>query len=220
MEEIQIDIWSDVVCPFCYIGKRSLEKGIAMSGLGDRVHITWHSFLLDPEMKEHVGESVIQYLAKRKGISEEQSQAMHAQVTERAAEFGLHYRFDQAKIANTLFAHTLIQKAHERDEAGAMEEVLFKAYFCEGKDLNDIDTLKQLGQEGGLQEAECAHALQTDDYKFAVWNDVKMAQDIGIQGVPFFIFNRRFAISGAQNADVFRDAIIQASQNPPPPKQK
>lgn len=206
-QTIYIDIWSDFVCPFCYIGKRSLEKAIEQSGLKENTFITWHSFLLDPEMNETESVSPIIYLADKKGISIERSVEMHAQLTERAAEFGLDYRFDIAKVAPTLLAHAVLQKAKHLENSSVFKENVMDAYFQKGLKIDEPEILKSLAIASGFTTDDAVEAVSNDDYKMAVWSDYKMAEEIGIRGVPFIIFQHKYAVSGAQNPEVFMEVL-------------
>ncbi len=202
---MKVEIWSDIMCPFCYIGKRHFEEALKRVGHKAEIEIEWKSFQLDPtlpiERKEI--ENVYQYLAKRKGITLEQSIKMHAQVMEMARRAGLAYHFEKAVVANSFMAHKLIQLAKEKGLGNEIEERLFKAYFTDGMDMGDPATLIELGTEIGLQGAEIKEALTSDDYAYKVKQDIMEGAQLGVQGVPFFVFDRKYAISGAQPAEVF-----------------
>jgi protein disulfide-isomerase len=204
---MKIEIWSDIMCPFCYIGKRHLEA--AMQKFPDQsFEIEWKSFQLDPEIEPQPNKNVYEYLAERKGFSLQQSVEMHAGVVERAAEVGLDYRFDRAVIANSLTAHRMIQLAKTKGLGDTLEELFFKAYFTEGKDLNNRDTLMQIGVEAGLNSLDIKEVLDDEQLFLAnVYADIQEAQQIGVRGVPFFVFDRKYAISGAQPIDSFVETI-------------
>lgn len=207
---MKIEIWSDVVCPFCYIGKRKFELALANFPERDNVEIVWKSFQLDPSAKAQPGASVIESLAEKKGISLEHSEKLHDDVTRTAAEVGLEYNFDKAKIANTLKAHQLTHFAAKHHLQHEVEEALFKAYFTEGKDINDMETLAEIASSLGLPADEVKEALTKDQYIKDVQEDILEAQQLGVRGVPFFVFNREFAVSGAQPVEVFADALKKA----------
>ncbi|WP_207533208.1 DsbA family oxidoreductase [Desertivirga arenae] len=209
---MKVEIWSDVVCPFCYIGKRKFEQALDNFAGKDNVEIIWKSFQLDPTTKSAPGVSVIENLAEKKGISFEHSEKMHENVTQSAAEVGLEYNFDKAIIANTIKAHQLTHFAAKYYLQDAAEEALFKAYFTEGKDIGDIETLVALAEELGLNKEEARKALDNNNYITDVKKDLEEAQQLGVRGVPFFVFNRQFAVSGAQPTEVFADVLAKVAQ--------
>ncbi len=209
--KMKVEVWSDIMCPFCYIGKRHYEQALAQFAQRDDVEIEWKSFQLDPTTPESgIQENVYQYLATRKGISYEQSVQMHDRVVSMARAAGLDYHFEKARLANSFRAHRIIQLAKGKGLGDAAEEVFFHAYFTEGANLGDADTLVALGQQIGLSAAEVQQALSDDEYAYRVTQDVQEAQRLGIQGVPFFIFDRKYAISGAQPVEMFSGALEKA----------
>lgn len=204
---MKIEIWSDIMCPFCYIGKRHLEA--ALSQFPDvPFEIEWKSFQLDPTIIPQPDKNVYEYLAERKGISVEESKEMHAGVVARAAEVGLDYHFEKAVVSNSFDAHRIIQLAKTNRLGDTMEETFFKAYFTEGRNLNDKNTLMELGVGIGLNALDVKEVLE-DATKFAdaVRNDISEAQQIGVRGVPFFVFDRKYAVSGAQPIEHFEQTI-------------
>lgn len=204
---MKIEIWSDIMCPFCYIGKRQLESALAEFP-DDEFEIEWKSFQLDPTIEPQSGKDVYTFLAERKGISVEQSIEMHKGVTERAKSVGLAYHFDKAVISNSLTAHRMIHLAKKNNLGDEMEEIFFKAYFTEGKDLNEISTLIALGIECGLVEGEVRKVVENNTlYLNDVKSDIDEANEIGVKGVPFFVFDRKYAISGAQPVEAFVQTI-------------
>lgn len=209
-----IEVWSDVICPFCYIGKRHLEAAIEkLSDPARTVEVIWKSFQLDPgipEFAEGEAVNVYQYLAERKGISHEQSKAMHQQINEIAANANLKYHFDQTVVANSFKAHRLLQLAKERGLADSAEELLFSAYFIEGKNIADVKVLESIGMLLDLQAEDVQTALTSESYAYAVQKDIDEASQVGVSGVPFFVFNRKYALSGAQPVEQFVQAIEQA----------
>jgi protein disulfide-isomerase len=203
---MKIEIWSDIMCPFCYIGKRHLEQ--ALAEFPDLVvQIEWKSFQLDPSITPQPGKDVYSYLAERKGMSLNESTFMHKTVADRAAAVGLRYDFEKAIIANSLRAHQLIQLAKTKGLGDLMEEVFFSAYFCEGEDLNDDNTLLRLGIKAGLNQLDISETLAENSFSAAINNDIYEAQQIGVRGVPFFVFDRKYAISGAQPVAAFIETI-------------
>ena len=204
---MKIEIWSDIVCPFCYIGKRKFEKALEGFSAKDKVEIEWKSFQLDPEMDNKEGLSVHAYLGQRKGASTSEGKRMNDYMAAMAKEVGLEYNFDEAIINNTLDAHRLIHLAKEKGLQDRMKERLFSAYYTEGKDTADINTLVQLAAEVGLDEAETRKVLETNQYEEEVRADQQQAYQIGVQGVPFFVFNNKYAVSGAQSPEVFAQVL-------------
>ena len=207
---MKIDIWSDIMCPFCYIGKRKLEGALAQFEHRDDVQISWHSFQLDPTMKYEVGKDIHSYLAAKYGKTREWSESVHKQMTETAKKEGLTYNFDKAIIANSFDAHRLIQLAKTKGTADVAEERLFRAYFTEGKNISDHNTLMQIGIDIGLGAVEIGEMLNSDAFATDVHKDIQTAQALGINGVPFFLLDEQFGISGAQPVEVFTDGLQQA----------
>lgn len=209
-----VEIWSDVMCPFCYIGKRRFEEALARFPARDRVRVVWKSFQLDPDIEGGAGVSVVEYLARRKGWSLDQSRAVHDQVIRMAKTAGLDYDFDRAVVANTFDAHRLVQfaKTHGRDED--VEEGLFRAYFTEGKDIGDHEVLVGIAREAGLDAAEARSALAEGRFRAEVERDLLEARQVGVTGVPFFLFDRTHAISGAHEAETFLEILAEALPDP------
>ncbi|HEV3223797.1 MAG TPA: DsbA family oxidoreductase [Puia sp.] len=210
--KMKVEVWSDIMCPFCYIGKRNYESALSKFENRDNIEIEWRSFQLDPTIPKNspVKVNVYKYLADKKGISYEQSTKMHEQVIQMAKNAGLDYRFDKAIVANSFDAHRMIQLAKEKGLGDASEERLFRAYFTEGKDFGDHETLVSLGKEIGLPAEEIKSALVNDVYAEKVEQDIQEAAEIGIQGVPFFVFDRKYAVSGAQPPEHFLQALNQS----------
>jgi protein disulfide-isomerase len=207
---MKVDIWSDIMCPFCYIGKRKLEAALEHFEHKDGVEIVWHSFQLDPTVQAKPGADLYSYLAERKGQTRDWSVKMHQQVAQMAQGEGLTYNFDKAVIANSFNAHRLIQLAKKHGLGDAAEEALFEAYFTDGKDVNDNNTLTQLGIEIGLSAIETGEMLNSNAYEAEVNADVQRAQMLGISGVPFFVINDKYGISGAQPKELFSEALNKA----------
>jgi protein disulfide-isomerase len=204
---MKIEIWSDIMCPFCYIGKRQLETALAEFPNGE-FEIEWKSFQLDPTITPQSGKDVYTFLAERKGISVEQSIEMHKGVVERAKSVGLDYHFDKAIISNSLTAHRIIHLAKAKKLGDEMEEIFFKAYFTEGRDLNDGPTLIELAVKAGLDQNLVLEVLKDENlFLKDVKQDITEAQEIGVQGVPFFVFDRKYAVSGAQPVEAFVNTI-------------
>lgn len=204
---MKIEIWSDIMCPFCYIGKRHLEAALAAFP-DEEVKIEWKSFQLDPDIIPQPNKNVYEYLAERKGMTVEASKQMHEAVVARAAEAGLEYHFEKAVVSNSFDAHRLIQLAKTKGLGDAMEETFFKAYFTDGRNLNDHATLMELCVETGLNALDVKEVLEDEEiFAQAVRSDIVEAQQIGVRGVPFFVFDRKYAISGAQPVEHFEETI-------------
>ena len=207
--KMKVEVWSDIMCPFCYIGKRNYETAVKQFKDKDLVEIEWHSFQLDPTIpvKNEKKVNVYQYLAEAKGMSYEYSKKLHERLIQTARDAGLEYHFDKAIVANSFDAHRMIQLAKTKKLGDAAEERLFHAYFTEGRDFGDTETLVSLGRDIGLQENEIRDALKSDEYALKVEQDIQEANDIGVGGVPFFVFNRKYAISGAQPPEYFLQTL-------------
>ncbi len=209
--KMKIEVWSDIMCPFCYIGKRNYEQAIAKFKHADQIEIVWKSFQLDPTVPtEGITESTYEYLAKRKGWSLDQTKEIHKGVVETAKKAGLVYDFDHAKVANSFNAHRIIQFAKTKGWGDKAEEEFFKGYFTNGKDLNLKSDLIEIAKSIGLTDAEIETALTDDQYALAVKLDIQEAQQLGVQGVPFFVMNRKYAVSGAQDSKTFLQTIEKA----------
>lgn len=217
---MKVEIWSDVMCPFCYIGKRKFEDALSQFPDKEQVEVVWKSFELNPELVTNPQKKVAEYLAENKGWTLEYTQQMQAHVVNMAKEVGLHYDFDNVVMANSFDAHRLIQLAKTKGKGDAAEERLFKAYFTEGKNTADHDTLLQLGTEIGLDEQEVKNMLAGSDYADAVQRDEYEARQIGVRGVPYFVFNDKYAVSGAQPSETFLGALTQSFSEWTPPKAK
>lgn len=207
---MKIEIWSDVMCPFCYIGKRRFENALNLLPFKNEIEIEWKSFQLDPSVKSEPGRNIHQYLAERKGFSVEKAKELNDHVTGMAAAEGLQYNFDKAVVANSFDAHRFSQVAKKNGKGIEAEESLFRAYFTEGKDISDHDTLVQLGNEIGLDSTAVRQALESDAYTKEVQKDIAEAEALAIRGVPFFVIDRKYAVSGAQASETFVQALNQS----------
>ena len=205
--KMKVEVWSDIMCPFCYIGKRQYEAALEKFAGSSRVEIVWKSFQLDPSAPETATESHLDYLVKRKGMDAEQVKGMLENVTRYAKEVGLEYDLYNSVTVNSMKAHRLIQFAKTKGLGDAMEERLFRAFFTESKNVADISTLTQLGKEAGLDESELQAAFTDDEYAYRVNQDIQEARQLGVTGVPFFVFNRKYAVSGAQPAELFLQTL-------------
>ena len=204
---IRLEIWSDVVCPFCYIGKRHLEAALSQFERRDDVQVVWKSFELDPNAERNPNISVYENLSKKYGQSIGWAKERSDQVARWAASVGLRFDFDRARPANSFDAHRLIHLAAKHGLQDQAEERLFAAYFTEGKQISDSKTLIQLGDEIGLDPGEVKTLLAGDDYRVEVRREEEEAFSLGVTGVPFFLFNRKYALSGAQPIETFLEAL-------------
>lgn len=211
--KMKVEIWSDVMCPFCYIGKRKFESALEKFQGKENIEIVWKSFQLNPSMKTDPAKNINQYLAENKGWSLQYAREMNDYVTNMAREAGLHYDFDKVVVANSFDAHRLIQMAKKKGKGDAAEERLFKAYFTEGKNTADHSTLIQLGKEIGLDDSEVKTMLAGKEFSEEVQKDLSEADQIGVTGVPFFVFDRKYAVSGAQDSKIFLDTLTKAWEN-------
>ncbi|MGE5394999.1 MAG: DsbA family oxidoreductase [Candidatus Saccharibacteria bacterium] len=206
-EKMKVEIWSDVMCPYCYIGKHKFESALKEIDQKELIEVEWKSFQLNPSLQYQPGVNSYDYLAKIKGKSREWSVMVHNNLASMAKSFGLDYRFDQTKITNSFDAHRVIQLSKKYGRSNELEELLFKAYFTDGELISDHATLIRLAAEAGLPEEEVAAALKTNLYSEEVHQDMAEARRLGTNGVPFFVFDRKYAIVGAQDSGVFIDAL-------------
>lgn len=211
-EKVKVDIWSDVACPWCYVGKRRFETALAgFAGRDDapEVEIEYHSFELAPDTPVDFEGTEVDFLAKHKGMPTGQVEQMLGQMTTVAAAEGLAYDFDALQHTKTLKAHELLHLAKSRGKQVEMKERLLKAYFEQGRHVGRIDELVALATEVGLDADEARAALENGDFEDAVEQDIAQARAYGISGVPFFVFNGRYGVSGAQDPAVFTQALDQ-----------
>ncbi|MEE1899063.1 DsbA family oxidoreductase [Flavobacterium rakeshii] len=207
---MKIEIWSDIMCPFCYIGKRRFEEALATFKGKNDLEIEWKSFLLSPELKTDPTKNIHQYLAEHKNISLEEAKGMNDYVTNMAAQVGLTYNFDKAIPANSFNAHRFLHFAKKHGKQNEAEERLFKAYFTEGKNIDDAQTLLLLAIELQLDANKLADAMNNGEFTNDVIADINEAQQLGVRGVPFFVFNRKYAVSGAQESEAFTQTLEKA----------
>lgn len=215
--KMKVEIWSDVLCPFCYIGKREFENALARFPAKDDVEVEWKSFQLDPSAPKHAEGDMFDMLVRKRGGTREQAKAMVGGVVERARSLGLDYRMEQAVMVNSYDAHRLIQLAKSSGLGDAIEERLFKAHFIEGADVADHITLQRLGEEVGLPAQDVTALWTGDAFGDAVRADGLEGQRVGVRGVPFFVIDGRYAVSGAQAGDHFLGALQQAWAERPAP---
>ena len=210
---MRIDIWSDVVCPFCFIGKRRLEAALAATPAAENADIVWHSFELDRGAPALAGTHT-DLLAAKYGMTEAQVQAADSTLTGQAAEAGLEFHLAESKPGNTFDAHRLIHLAAESGLQGTVEERFFRAYFTESVAIGDRSELRRIAVDAGLDADRVEQVLATDEFADAVRADEAAAVQLGVSGVPFFVIDGKFAVSGAQPVAVFVDALARAAEDP------
>ena len=206
-EKITIEVWSDIVCPYCYLGKRKLHQAIHRLHASDRIDIIWRSYQLDPGFPENTSISSLQYLSQRKGYPVAHIRGMHQQLSERGRRYGIRFQFETSLSFNTLDAHRLWQWSRSSGKSDALKEAFFSAYFTDGVDLSKNENLLEVVEMAGLDKAEAGRILVSGAYSDAVELDVCFARQLGIRSVPYFLINEKKAISGAQDDRVFEEAI-------------
>lgn len=209
---IQVDIWSDVRCPFCYIGKHRLEGALQRFPHKEQVKVIWHSFQLDPNIETQPESSTLDYFVKAKNVSKDQARQMFDGARKMASETGLEMNLETSVVANSFNAHLLIQLAKSKNVANQMEEALFEAHFKEAKNIDDKEVLVEIAKSVGIGETEAREALNSSDFAAAVKEDELQAQKIGVRGVPFFVFNNKYAVSGAQASESFLEVLEKVWQ--------
>jgi protein disulfide-isomerase len=216
---MKVEVWSDIVCPFCYIGKRRFEAALARFEHKAHVEVQYRSFELDPHAPQQTAQTIHEMLAAKYGITAEQAKALNANVAEQAKSVGLTFVFDTMTPANTFDAHRLIHHAAAEGKRDDMIERLFAAYFTESKKVSDRSVLVELAAEIGLDKRTAAEVLERDTYTAEVRKDEEEAGRIGIRGVPFFLFNRKYGVSGAHPSEVFLQALekVWEEENPTNP---
>ncbi len=207
---MHVDIWSDVVCPWCYLGKKRFEQALQAFGGRDEVTVTYRSFELDPEMPRGVTTPTVDMLAGKYGMSPRQAEQAQRQMEQRAAGAGLTFRMDGLVSGNTRDAHRLLQLAKLRGRQPELMERLQRAYFTEHGSIFDHEPLASLAGEAGLDPAEAAGVLASEEYGDAVDADEAMARSLGATGVPFFVVGRRYGFSGAQSAETIAEVLERA----------
>lgn len=209
-DSVTVDIWSDIMCPFCYMGDTLLHQAAEASGL--ELDIRYHSFQLMPHLPADHAVDLGELFEKERGVPRAQAAEMNRQVAARAAGIGLTYNMDEAIATNTRAAHRLIHFAGQHGRQYAMVERLFRAYLTDGLNIGDHEVLAGLAAEIGLDRHAAREALAGDAFGETVDADIAQAREIGINGVPFFIFNGKYAVSGAQPAEIFRQVLAKATE--------
>lgn len=214
---MKIDIWSDIACPFCYIGTKQLKTAIEKFAHGSEVEVVYHSFELDPTAPKEAGEeSMAEMLVRKKSLPTDQVDEMLKNIVSSAKQNDLTFNLDQAKIVNTFDAHRLVHFAAEHNKAAEAVEALYEAYFTNGQNVANVTTLVKLANKIGLDKESARQALESDKHTSEVKADIKQAADYGIRGVPFFIIDDKYGVSGAQGVDAFGEALskIWHEKNP------
>jgi len=207
---MQVEIWSDVVCPWCYIGKRKFEAALASFDHRDDVTVEWRSYELDPGAPARRDVSMVELLQKKYAMSEEQAREANARVSGIAAGVGLEYHLDRAAMGNTFDAHRLIHLAAAHGRGDAMKERLMAGYFTEGAPIGEAAALQRLAVDVGLDADEVRNVLAGDAFADEVRDDERQAAALGVTGVPFFVIDRAYGISGAQDPEVILGALERA----------
>lgn len=207
---MQITIWSDFVCPFCFIGAKHLEKAMESFEHANEVEIEYKSYQLEPGAQYVPGRTYKQAMMERKNATGEQIDQMFSQVTEMAANAGLDYDFETMKLTDTFPAHRVYQYAQEEGKGVEYFNKLYEAFFLNGELISDVEVLTRIGTEIGIDPNRVREILENDkEYDKDVVNDIFQAQQVGVQGVPFFVFNNKYAVSGAQPVEVFEQVLTQ-----------
>ncbi len=209
---MKIEVWSDYVCPFCYIGKRRLEIALEKFEGKENVELIFKSFELDPQAKKKYDENIYELIAKKYGMSLEESKALNNQIKEQAKEVGLNYDLDNLKYTNTFDAHRIAQYAKEEGKMNKLSERILKGYFIEALDISNHDVLIELAKEVGLDSKKVSEVLTSDKYSEDVRRDESTAAKVGVRGVPYFVFNDKYAISGAQSSEAFLEVLEKVSK--------
>jgi predicted DsbA family dithiol-disulfide isomerase len=207
---VLVEIWSDVICPWCYIGKKHFETALAGFPNREHVKVVWRSFELDPNAPRNYSGSLIEHLSKKYGVSLPEAEAMNARVTGIAREAGVEYRLDRARPGNTFDAHRVLHLAASLGKGEAATERLMRAYFCDGFAVGSRDELARFAPELGLDSSAVAAMLADSTYSDAVRADEVRAAELGITGVPFFVLDEKFGVSGAQPTASFADVLQRA----------
>ncbi|MDH6253804.1 putative DsbA family dithiol-disulfide isomerase [Chryseobacterium sp. H1D6B] len=206
---MKIEIWSDVMCPFCYIGKNNFEEALEKLPFKGEVEVEWKSFQLDPTLDVSETKNTLEYFKEKKGFPAEQASQMIGQVAQMGKGAGIDFNFEKALITNTFKAHKLLHLAKKHNKSSEMEEALFKAHFINGANVGDTAFLVSLADSLGIDKQEAEQALTSDQYDNEVKQDIQQAGSNGITGVPFFVLNGKYAVSGAQPVEVFENALQQ-----------
>ncbi|MCB0513587.1 MAG: DsbA family oxidoreductase [Bacteroidetes bacterium] len=212
MKKFKVEVWSDIVCPFCYIGKRNYENALALFEFSEQIQLEFKSYQLDPDFIQIQDEKydIRAHLSNKYRRSLEEIEVMLSQITASAKSVGLNYNFNKVVRFNTLQAHKVLMKANDEGFGNKLMETLFSAYFEQGLDLGNTEVLKSIALKSGLNEPAFEEAITDEQFAYRVKQDIQEAANLGISGVPFFVFNRKYGVSGAQPVSVFSDTLEKA----------
>jgi predicted DsbA family dithiol-disulfide isomerase len=208
--KMTVEIWSDIMCPFCYLGKRKFEAALNQFPERENVSVIWKSFQLQPDLKTDTSIDIYTYLSQVKGFEPAQAKQINEHLSQSGRSVGLEYNFDKIIVANTFKAHILLHVARKHGKQIEVKESLLKAYFTDGRNVDDIPTLIEIGNSSGLKSDELYEALEEDSCIDPVREDIYEAQQLGIRGVPYFVFNKKYGVSGAQESDLFSGVLEKA----------
>ena len=209
---MKVKIWSDVRCPFCYIGKKKFEAALEKFPHSEKIEIEWKSFQLDPNLETSPNTSTLDYFVQTKGVSEDQAREMFKGATQMAADVGLNFDLENTVTANSFKAHRLIQLAKSKNLGNEIEEALFKAHFENAVNIDDTQSLVEIAGSIGISSEETEKVLQGDAFAYEVKQDEMEARNIGVRGVPFFVLNDKYGVSGAQPEEVFLETLEKVWQ--------
>jgi predicted DsbA family dithiol-disulfide isomerase len=212
---VKVEIWSDVVCPWCYLGKRRFETALAQFEHRDQVEVIWRSFELDPDAPSERDVDLATYLSRKLGVTREEALAMQQRVTDLGAADGIGFRQDIARSGNTFDAHRLLHLAATHGRQGELKERLMNAYHAQGEPIGEAATLERLAIESGLPAEEVGELLAGDRFGDEVRDDERTASSFGIGGVPFFVVDRALGVSGAQSNETFAEMLERGWENRP-----
>lgn len=212
---MKVDIWSDIRCPFCYIGKRKFENALESFDNKEKVEVNWHSFQLDPGLETQPETDMLDYFSEIKGLPREQAEQMLEGARQMGIENGLEFNIENSVVANSFKAHQLLQFAKAQGKANEIKEALFEAQFRDAKNIDDHETLLQLAVSNGLDREGTISVLKSEEFADKVKQDEMAAQQIGVRGVPFFVFNKKYAVSGAQAEETFLEVLEKVWEENP-----
>lgn len=209
MEKMKIDIWSDIACPYCYIGKRKIEQALNQFPHRDKIELVWHSYELDPTLTESdSSKPYYSYITKRLGITEEQSRKSNAQINKMGQEVGIQYNFDSIVVANTSKALRMVKLAALDNLATEMEEALFKAYFTDGENIGDNNILTRIGSSIGLDSKAITALLNSDEFASDVQSEIEYADnELNLEYIPFYLFNNKHIVQGSLPVENYLDIL-------------
>ena len=207
---MKVHIFSDVRCPFCYVGKKKFEKALSIFPYKDQIEIEWHSFQLDPTLRTQPERDPYEFFSELKGLTLEQTRTMHGHAEEAGKEVGIDFNFQNQKVANSFRAHLLLQKAKLLGKADPLKEELFKAQFILGENIDDKHQLLSISQRAGLSIEEAQEALGSEEMAYHIKQDEQLSRSIGVRAVPFFVFNEKYGVSGAQSPELFLEVLEKA----------